>query len=159
MDKLDGQINNPLETRMTTLNQPLNRSIYRLPGSRMWAAYFILALGIFMMVEFISFPLSSKSGTAGQYPWIVLTGLLFFDLCTYLFLVLIRAKLIISPDGIEYHGVGISLYAPWEDVICVEKVRQGNQSVDSLMTREGAEMNWYIRATLGAWPVLKPVVG
>jgi hypothetical protein len=66
---------------MIDTNQPRYRSVYRLPGARMFGAYFILAFGVLILVSFVGFPLSSQNRSmAGEYPWLVLLGFLFFDM-------------------------------------------------------------------------------
>ena len=138
-------------------SREIDRTVYRLPFSRIVPAYFILAFGGLMAGFFIWFPLRAQRSMTGEYPWMVLVGLLFFDMCAFFFVTLVRARLVTSPLGIEYHGMGITLRSPWQDVVGLDKVRQGRESPDSLITNVEAEMSWYVRASLGTWPVLKPL--
>src|SRR3954451_11381190 len=101
----------------SSLDGATSREVYRLPLSRIVPAYFILAFGALMAGFFIWFPLRAQRSMTGEDPWTVLIGLLFFDMCAFFFVALVKAKLVVSPSGIEYHGVGITLRSPWQDVV------------------------------------------
>jgi WD40 repeat protein len=124
-------------------------SVYRLPFARMLGAYFILALGLFFLILFSWVPLSAQNTSISAiYPWIVLAGFLLFDLCAYIFLASLRARVITSPWGIEYYDLGMKLRAPWKSVVAHEKLRYVDRWVDSLVTSQPAEMSRFILASL-----------
>jgi WD40 repeat protein len=126
-----------------------NRSVYRLPFARMVGMYLVLALGLFWIIFFIWSPLSAENPHISEdYPWVVLAGFLLFDLCAYISLASLRAKLITSPWGIEYYDLGIKLRAPWKNVLGFEELRYVYRWVDSLMTSQPAEMSRFMLASL-----------
>jgi hypothetical protein len=126
-----------------------NISVYRLPFARRVGMYLVLALGVFWIVFFIWFPLSAENPhMSEEYPWVVLASFFLFDVCAYISLASLRAKLITSPWGIEYYDLGISLRAPWKSVVGFEELRYFYRWVDSLMTSQQAEMSRFILASL-----------
>jgi hypothetical protein len=125
-----------------------NISVYRPSSAKKVGSYLILLLGVFWIILFAWFPLSSKRPMATEYPWIVLAGFFLFDICAYFFLASLKVRLITSPWGIEYYDWGIKLRAPWKSVVGAQKIQNVYRWVDSLVTSQQAEMSRLFVASL-----------
>src|SRR5437870_6704050 len=125
-----------------------NISVYRPSSARMFGSYLILLLGVFWIILFAWFPLSSERSMATEYPWVVLAGFFLFDICAYFFLASLKVRLITSPWGIEYYDWGIKLRAPWKSVVGAEEIQNVYRRVDSLVTSQQAEMSRLFVASL-----------
>ena len=133
--------------------------VYRMQAWRQVVMLFLLAFGLAILLMTIILPVSGDTPIdPAIYPWVVLGGFLFFDLCLYFTLAARNVRIVTTPTGIEYYGMGVTVRAAWSQVSGFATVRSGSSFVKSLMVTTQADMSGLMAWSLAAWPVLNPLV-
>ncbi len=142
----------------TTLGAPAGRKVYRLPlGWRLFALV-LPVIGLAFPVSMI-WALSGDGQPLGAAMLVVIVGgsILTIGIGLLACIGVQNIRLVVSPEGIEYHPLGYTVRSAWDNVVGIGEAQLGNRRVEEglVLGEPGLEMRPWLRAGLTAYPFMR----